>query len=101
VGVLVLWAFVSFSCAIATAAFANRSNRCWPGWFIGGLLLGPIGILTILTLPTHGEKEAEHEAWPYVPSTPKQRIIPRVFVALTVLYMIYVAFLVLMACCFK
>jgi hypothetical protein len=87
-------ALIWVACGIAGAVFAGQKNRSQAGWFLGGFILGPLGLLLLLALPRidSGSSPAERPA--FVPSTTRQRIIPMVFVVLTILTLLYVLYFV-------
>ncbi len=69
---MLLW----LACGIAAAVFAGQKRRSQAGWFMGGLLLGPIGILMILASKTLTEEEraACDAPTPYREATSGERL---------------------------
>jgi hypothetical protein len=54
-GLLIFWAL----CGIAAAMIASTKNRSAGGWFFGGLLMGPIGVLIVTCLSSISQEQTE------------------------------------------
>ncbi|MEW5875744.1 MAG: hypothetical protein AB1752_11270, partial [Candidatus Zixiibacteriota bacterium] len=48
---VLLFVIILLICAISAASFAADRNRSQPGWFIAGILFGPVGLFVLLLLP--------------------------------------------------
>jgi len=80
--VIGIGALIWVVCGIAAAVFAGQRNRSQAGWFVAGFLLGPVGLVMLLTLPVAPQSQVvEASPAPFVPSTRAQRLIPLVILA--------------------
>ena len=52
--ILLLWVLFGVCCAL----IANAKHRSGCGWFMGGVLLGPLGLIIVACLP---RLEKKHE----------------------------------------
>jgi uncharacterized membrane protein YeaQ/YmgE (transglycosylase-associated protein family) len=53
---IVGWLIVLFLCGVVASMIADSKNRSRRGWFVGGIMLGHIGILIVACLPIINKK---------------------------------------------
>lgn len=74
---ILLFVIILLISAISAASFAADRNRSQPGWFIAGILFGPVGLFVLLLLPVSDK--------PWKPGRARRIILVSLAVVLVVL----------------